>query len=110
MPGLSNVKVKLCPGARSPEPHVPLSPVTVWVTESLFVHLTDWPAFTVIVWGAKAKLAMVTDEVDWPVEFAGAIGVVELPELAGVAELAGAPEFIGMALDIPGCTTSLRGA
>ncbi len=76
----------------------------------MFVHLIDWPTRTVMVLGVKAKPAMETVEFGWPAGFAGATGVTELPEFAGVAELAGVLEFIGMALDIPGCTTSLRGA
>ena len=54
------VKLKVLPGARGPELNAPLSAVTVWVTESLFVQLTFVPTFTVRDAGLKAKFAIDT--------------------------------------------------
>ena len=54
------VKLKVLPGARGPELNAPLSAVTVWVTESLFVQLTFVPTFTVREAGLKAKFMIVT--------------------------------------------------
>src|SRR5258708_6887103 len=44
----------------SPESQAPVVLVAVWVTESLLVNVTAWPAFTVIVGGEKANLSTVT--------------------------------------------------
>ncbi len=54
MPVLSKACVKVLPGLIMPESNkVPTSPcsgrpeVTVWIVESLLVHVTDVPGFTV---------------------------------------------------------------
>src|SRR5437588_8798200 len=60
VPGLSNFCWKVAPTATFLESHTPVSSVTVCVTLSLFVHVTDWPGAMVMDCGAKAKLAIVT--------------------------------------------------
>lgn len=54
------VKLKLCPGGRSPESNAPWSAVTVWVTLSLFFQVTFVPTFTVTLAGLKEKFATET--------------------------------------------------
>ena len=53
-------KVYVSFGARLPLSKAPVSLVTVWVVESLFVQVTESPALIVMVDGEKVKLLKVT--------------------------------------------------
>jgi hypothetical protein len=57
------VKLKVLPGAILPESNDvgPEVEVTVWVVESLFVHVTVVPTVTVRGVGEKAKFLMFTE-------------------------------------------------
>ena len=86
------VKLKVLPGARGPELNAPLSAVTVWVTESLFVQLTFVPTFTVRDAGLKAKFAIDTL---LPV-LVGAVVGVGVGAVVGVGVGAGVGAVVGV--------------
>lgn len=67
--------------------NAPVSLVIVCVVESLFVHVTDEPIFTVIVPGENEKLDKIT-------EFAEVVDVVPADSLEGCEEYAEQPENI----------------
>lgn len=62
-----NVKVNVWPFERSLLPKAPLSAVTVWTVESMFVQVTVllMPITTVIDGGPKAKFWILTLTVLW---------------------------------------------